>query len=129
MEKGEEIKKEIKIGEQVHIKKEVPKPIKKEDPKKHPEEREPKPIKKEDPKKHPEEREPKPIKKEDPKKHPEPKTVDSKEHMLPPQEELEVMINLCGSKKELIDVLNHINRMVLEAPKKVNSEIKVKKLK
>ena len=112
MEKGEEIKKEIKIGEQVHIKKEVPKPIKKEDPKKHPEEREPKLIKK-----------------EDPKKHPEPKTVDSKEHVLPPQEELEVMINLCGSKKELIDVLNHINRMVLEAPKKVNSEIKVKKLK
>lgn len=95
MEKGEEIKKEIKIGEQVHIKKEAPKPIKKEDPK----------------------------------KHPEPKTVDSKEHMLPPQEELEVMINLCGSKNELIDVLNHINRMVLEAPKKVNSEIKVKKLK
>ena len=97
--------------------------------KKHPEERGPKPIKKEEPKKHPEERGPKLIKKEEPKKHPEPKIVDSKEHMLPPQEELEVMINLCGSKKELIDVLNHINRMVLEAPKKVNSEIKVRKMK
>ena len=88
--------------------------------KKHPEEKGPKPEKKEEPKKHLEEKG---------QKHPEPKAIDSKEHMLPPQEELEVMINLCGSKKELIDVLNHISHMVLETPKKVNSEIKVRKIK
>lgn len=62
-------------------------------------------------------------------KHPEHKIIDSKEHKLPPQEELEIMINLCGNKKELIDVLNHINRMIIEAPKKVDGEIKVRKIR
>lgn len=72
-------------------------------------------------KKHSEKNGPKVVNEGGPKKHP--------EHMLPPQEELEVMINLCGSKKELIDVLNHINHMIVEAPKKVNSEVKVRKIR
>ncbi|MGM9878908.1 MAG: hypothetical protein ACI31R_02655 [Bacilli bacterium] len=107
--------------EKKHPEERGPKPIKEERPERHPEERGPKPIKEERPERHPEERGPKPIKEEGPKKHP--------EHILPPQEELEVMINLCGSKKELIDVLNHINNMIVEAPKKVNSEVKVRKIR
>lgn len=99
-----------------------PKHIEKEDPKRHPEERGLKPVR--------EERREKRLHSEGPKpKHPEHEIIDSKEHMLPAQEELEVMINLCGSKKELIDVLNHINRMIVEAPKKVDCEIKAKKRK
>lgn len=52
-----------------------------------------------------------------------------KRHILPPQEELEIMINLCGNKKELIDVLNHINHLIVDTPKEIRSEVKVKKLK
>ena len=108
-------------GPKKHPEERGPKPVKEERPEKHPEERGPKLVKEERPERHPEERGLKPIKEEGPKKHP--------EHMLPPQEELEVMINLCGSKKELIDVLNHINHMIVEAPKKVNSEVKVRKIR
>ncbi len=47
--------------------------------------------------------------------------------MLLPQEKLEVIVNIVG--KELIDVLNHIIHMIVKATKKVNSEVKIRKIR
>lgn len=97
--------------------------------KKNPEERNPKLAKKEEPLRHPKKRGAGPVEKDTPLKQSniEHKIIDSKRHAPPVQEEIEVMINLCGNKKELIDVLNYINHIIIETPKKVDSKIIVRK--
>lgn len=91
---------------------------------------EPKSVRKEEHPKHSErEVEPKLIKKEEHPKHHKHIPEEVERHLLPSQEELEIMINLCGNKKELIDVLNRINYLIVDAPREIKSEVKVKKLK
>lgn len=114
--KKEEIKKEIKRGEQVHTKKDEPKPTKDMRPLNlekvrinHKEDLKPNLPKKE--------------KLENELNH------EEKPKLLTPQEKLEVMINLCGNKKELKEMLININGLVIDAPKQIKTEIKVKKLK
>ena len=114
--KKEEIKKEIKRGEQVHTKKEEPKltkdikPLEPEEIKiHHVKDLKPNLQKKE--------------KLEDELNH------EAKPKLLTPQEKLEIIINLCGSKKELKEVLININNLVIDAPKQIQTEVKVKKLK
>lgn len=114
--KKEEIKGEIKRVEQVHTKKGEPKPTKDMRPLKlekvrihHKEDLKPNLPKKE--------------KLEDELNH------EEKNKPLTPQEKLEVMINLCGNKKELKEMLININGLVIDAPKQIKAETKVKKLK
>lgn len=54
---------------------------------------------------------------------------EEKPQPLTTQEKLEIIINLCGSKKELKEVLININNLVIDVPKQIQTEVKVKKLK
>lgn len=98
------------------------KSLKEEKPKHQEKGSEPRPSKEIGPKHQEERPKPKLLRKEEPE-------LPNAEPLILSQEEIEVIINLCGSKRELADALNHINRMVLEAPQQVKSEIKIKKLK
>ena len=51
------------------------------------------------------------------------------EHKKPISEEIEMLINLCGSKEELKEVLVHINHTLIDMPKEIKTEVKIKKLK
>ena len=104
--------------------------LKKEQPRRLEKNVEPKSVRKEEHPKHSErEVKPKLIKKEEHPKHHKHIPAEVERHLLSSQEELEIMINLCGNKKELIDVLNHINHLIVDTPREIKSEVKVKKLK
>lgn len=86
-------------------------------------------LKKEQPRHLEREVEPKSVRKEEHPKHHKHIPEEVERHLLPSQEELEIMINLCGNKKELIDILSHISHFIVDAPREIKSEVKVKKLK